>query len=45
MCVILNETESARCLVESVQPHNQPLDLTALGKEFMNLFLRSVEGT
>ena len=44
MSVVFNETESAGRLVESIQTHNQPLDLSALGKKLVNLLFSGVEG-
>jgi hypothetical protein len=44
VCVVLDEAEAARCLLEAVQAHDQALDLAALGEELVDLLLGGVEG-
>ena len=41
--VVLDEAEAAGRLVEPVQPHDEPLDLSALAKELVDLLLGCVE--
>ena len=41
--VILDKAEATGCSGELVQTHNDSLDVTTLGEEFMDLFLSCVE--
>lgn len=41
--VVLDEAEAARRLVKAVQAHDQPLDLSALGEEVVDLLFCCVE--
>ena len=40
---ILNKTEAARCLFESVQSHDDPLHISAHGEQLIDLLLRCVK--
>jgi hypothetical protein len=42
--VILDETEAAGCFLEAIESHDEALDFPAFGEEFVDLFLRGVEG-
>jgi hypothetical protein len=42
--VILDEAEAAGCFLEAVQPHDEALDFSAFGEEFVDLLLGRVEG-
>ena len=44
MVVVLHKAEAARCLVEAVEAHDEPFDLTALAEEFVDLLFGGVEG-
>lgn len=45
MGIVLNETEAARRLVETIETHDQALDLAAFAEELVDLFFGSVEGS
>lgn len=41
---ILDKAEAAGGFLDLVQPHDNPLDISALGKELLDLLLGGVEG-
>ena len=45
MGVVFHKAEAARSLVESIQAHDQPLDLAAFREELVDLFFGRVEGS
>lgn len=42
--VVLNKTESAGSLLETVKPHDEPLDLATFAEQFVDLFFCCIEG-
>lgn len=45
MCVVLDEAESARCLVVAIKAHHQTLDFAAFAEQLVDLLLSGVERT
>ena len=44
VCVVFDEAEATGGFVEAVEAHNEALDLTAFGEEFVDLFFSGIKG-